>query len=744
MSNSNPRDAAGPRLRDGTRAGVALYIVAILSSAFLLFLVQPMVGKRILPWFGGVPAVWTLCLAFFQSALFLGYAYAHLLVRFVPPKAQLAIHALAIGAALVALPVLPSQAPAASMDADPTVAILILLGASVALPFLVLASTGPLVQVWFARAHPDRSPYPLYAVSNLGSLLALFAYPFLIEPRLPLSDTGTAWTVGFVFASLAVLGCAAAGARAPEPRREQPADAESVDVGSGDGVSAGRVAFWLLLPGCAVVLLMSITNTICLDVASVPFLWILPLAVYLATFILCFSTKRPHRRWRNLTITFVALLLMNLHSLLPESVAGTVAQQLRYIPVQIGIYSALLYGSCMLLHGELYRLRPAPRALTVFYLCLSGGGALGGLFVGIAAPVLFDAYHELRVGLGLACVLVLAACATDPSSALRIGGPRWRWALVAPLALGVLGAVGWRTAETIPGLVHRERTFFGVLRVAERGEEDNRQRQLLNGTTLHGVQFLDPDWEDMPTSYYGRGTGLGLALARSPEGRAARIGVVGLGVGTLAAYGGEGDVVRFYEIDPAVVRIAGDDGYFSFLGRSGARVEIVIGDARLALAEEQARGAPQAFDFLVVDAFSSDSIPVHLLTREAFAHYRDALADHGLLAFHVSNRHFNLQGLVGRMGIEVGLHGLVVSTQQVPRLQSANARWVLLGRENEQIEEIIRTIRDRRRELRLPIGKIQMARLDRDRLLHLPAWTDDYSDLFRLLKKRRTRSAVTR
>jgi hypothetical protein len=731
VPNSSSGDAAGPRLGEGASAGVALYVVAILSSAFLLFLVQPMVGKRILPWFGGVPAVWTLCLAFFQSALFLGYAYAHLLTRFAPPKAQLAVHALAIGAALAALPVLPGQAPAASAGADPTAAILLMLMASVALPFLVLASTGPLVQVWFARAHPDRSPYPLYAVSNLGSLLALFAYPFLIEPRLPLSETGTAWTVGFSFASLAVLGCAAAGARAPAQRRAEPVGAES---GVGDAISAGRVAFWLLLPGCAVVLLMSITNTICLDVASVPFLWILPLAVYLATFILCFSTKQPHRRSLNLAITFVALFLLNLDSLLPGSVTGWVGRQLNFIPAQIGIYSALLYGLCMLLHGELYRLRPAPDSLTVFYLCLSGGGALGGMFVGIGAPMLFDTYRELAVGLGLAGVLVLAACATDPSSALRMGGPRWRWGLVATLGLGVLVAAGWRAAHAPPGIVHRERTFFGVLEVVERGEGVHRQRRLMNGTTLHGVQFLAPNWQDMPSSYYGRATGLGLVLGRRSEETAARIGVVGLGVGTLAAYGGEGDVVRFYEIDPAVVRIAGDDGYFSYLDGSAARVEIVVGDARLSLAEEQARGALQAFDFLIVDAFSSDAIPVHLLTREAFTHYRAALADHGLLAFHVSNRHFNLQGLVGRMGTEVGLHSLVVNTRAAPRLQSATARWVLLAREPEQIEEVVRRILKRRRELGLPPGSIQMIRFDEDLLSRIPAWTDDYSDLFRVLK----------
>lgn len=716
----------------GARSWIALYALAIFASAFLIFLVQPMVGKRILPWFGGVAAVWTLCLAFYQTTLFAGYAYAHLLIRYASPRAQLGIHTVAVAAALVSLPVLPSSPSVALQGGDPTLEILRLLGANVALPFLVLASTGPLVQAWFARAYAERSPYPLYAVSNLGSLLALFAYPFLLEPRLPLSDTGTLWSLAFGVTAFSVLACALPSVRAG-----------SVVTGGGDAAGQaprGRrdpldVALWLLLSGCAVVLLMGVTNKLCLDVASIPFLWILPLTTYLLTFILCFSSEAFYRRGPLVAIAAIAFVLTLGRSLWFDWVGpGDLRIFLNSLSVQIATYCALLFGACMILHGELYRLRPAARSLTLFYLCVSGGGALAGLFVGIAAPLLFDGYYELELGFALACVCFLVVRAHDPTSWRGRGAPRLRWSVIGLLSVVLFGYTSAAVVRSPSIVRHRERSFFGLLRVLESGQGAERQHQLQNGTTLHGVEFMSLSYRMLPTSYYGRATGLGLALAERPGDKPRRIGVVGLGVGTVAAYGRPGDLMRFYEVDPAVVRIARDDGYFAFLAGTPADVEVVVGDARLQLADEQARGVRQDFDFLIVDAFSSDAVPVHLLTREAFVHYMDALAPDGVMAVHVSNRHFELRGLVSRMASEVGAQSLQVANTMAPKFQSIPARWVMVARDREVLDGLSARMQRRRAAMGLARRAVAISPPRDAQLKRTPVWTDDYSDLFGLLR----------
>ncbi|MGI9592927.1 MAG: hypothetical protein ACR2P8_16285, partial [Myxococcota bacterium] len=395
--------SAAPRLAE-RRGGVSLFVVAIFAAAFLIFLVQPMVGKRILPWFGGVPAVWMLCLAFYQTTLFLGYAYAHALDRFAPPRLHPWLHGLLVVGAFLSLPVLPSEIWRPEAASDPSLRILAMLTANVALPFLVLASSGPLVQLWFARRHPGRSPYPLYAVSNLGSLLALLAYPIAIEPLLGLSRLDPLWSSGFAVAALAVVGCAFL-ARDAGPRSAQ------ADAGGGAQPQAtpGRIALWLGLPACAVVVLMAVTSKLCLDVASVPFLWILPLATYLLSFIVCFASERAYRRGAWVALSIVALAAVNLPGYLARWLEPADMMFAHSLAYQIASYCGLLLAVCMVLHGELYRLRPAPHALTGFYLCVSGGGAAGGLFVGLLAPLLFSDYFEFEIGLALAAVLFFAA-----------------------------------------------------------------------------------------------------------------------------------------------------------------------------------------------------------------------------------------------------------------------------------------------------------------------------------------------
>ncbi|MFO0688243.1 MAG: fused MFS/spermidine synthase [Myxococcota bacterium] len=721
-----------------------LHAAAIFASAFLIFLVQPMVGKRILPWFGGVPAVWTLCLAFYQTALFLGYAYAHCSIRFLKPRAQLAVHGLAVAAAFASLPVLPETPPDGQLlDANPTMAVLQLLAGNVALPFLVLASTSPLVQAWFARAHPSLSPYPLYAVSNLGSFLALFVFPFVLEPHLALSETGRLWTWGFVATGLAVLACAVsasatraadgavAGAAAGAPGGgATDAGAGSAAGGEVAGAANGagghfRSLLWLGLSGSAVVLLTGVTNKLCLDVASIPFLWIVPLAIYLLTFVLCFSSERIYRRGLFVILALAAFALTR--TIDPREFIGH----------QILAYCALLASVCMCLHGELYRVRPAASGLTGFYLIVSLGGALGGLIVGIVAPLVFDDYYELPLGLLLAAVTMLAVCARDPGSSLRWDGLRGRWRFVAPAALAAVVAFVASELRTDPHILHKERSFFGVLTIHELDDESSIRRSLTNGTTVHGLQFLGRTARRLPTSYYGRATGLGLALTSRPaRSGGSKFGVIGLGVGTLAAYGRAGDTMRFYEIDPVVIELAGKGGYFSFLEDSKADVEVVLGDARRSMEDEQRRTGPQAYDVLVLDAFSSDAIPVHLMTREAFEIYFRALAPDGLMAVHVSNRHFQLMNLVSRAVDALGAHSLQVKTRPAPTLQSGLTDWVLVTRDPDQLTRLQIRMESRHRALELPLQSLLVRRGKEANLEAFPLWTDDYSDLLSVMRWR--------
>jgi hypothetical protein len=690
-----------------------------------------MVGKRILPWFGGVPSVWILCLAFYQTALFAGYAYAHLLIRSVRPARQLVVHACVFAAAMLALPVLPPESWKPAGAVEPNAAILTMLAVHVSLPFVALAATGPLVQAWFAHCYPSRSPYPLYAVSNLGSFLALLAYPFLLEPRLPLSRTGQLWSLAFVVTAAAVLACAAL------TRRHGPGERASAATAPAPAPSPARVALWLLLPGCAVVILMGVTNALTLDAASVPFLWILPLGVYLTTFVLCFGSERVYRRVPYLFLVAVPFLGQWLLRIYGVDIDPALLSIANSIQVQILIHVLLLFGACMVLHGELYRLRPPASSLTAFYLCLSGGGALGGIFVGALAPRLFDDYHEFELGFTLAWLLLLAVCWQDTRGWLSRAAPRRRWALALALLAIPLPWAALVPLERSADVAYQERSFFGVLRVWQRGMGPAEQRQLSNGSTMHGVQF--PSAPQRPTSYYGVQTGIGLALGQRDPESPATIGVVGLGIGTLAAYGWPGDRIRFYEIDPAVTRFARDPRWFTYLAQSAAEIEVVEGDARISLASERERGTLPAYDFLIVDAFSSDAIPVHLLTREALALYADALAENGLLAFHVSNRHFDLVPILVKLADDAGLHVAAIDTVLIKGHLSGDATWVFLARDERRIQSLARFALARRTKLRLAENAIQVRRPASGELASGPLWTDDYSDLLGALNPLRVR-----
>jgi spermidine synthase len=410
------------------------------------------------------------------------------------------------------------------------------------------------------------------------------------------------------------------------------------------------------------------------------------------------------------------------------------------VPWQIARYSFLLFACCSLLHGELYRLRPHPRNLTACYLCIAGGGALGGLFVGVAAPAVFSDYHELGIGIA-ACWTLLAVCVwRDPSSALHGGRAGAVWALLVALGLACVAVLSVHESRPGSRVLLQTRNFFGVLRVLEpSGGHPLRHYHMLNsGTTTHGVQYQARGLHLRPVSYFGYATGAGFTLQQRRPGERTRIGIIGLGVGALAAYGREGDHFRYYEIDPEVVRIAREESYFSYLAGSRATMEIVLGDARMSLESELIEGGPRAFDLLVLDAFSSDAVPVHLLTAEAFALYDQHLSDGGVILAHGSNRHLDIPQLFFGQAARLGMHAVEISNNSVAAQRSSMSRWVILTRDAGYVDALLAFVRDQQKALGLPTGTVHIRRPDARSFDGYPIWTDDYSNLFGLLRSNRS------
>ncbi|MGA2865875.1 MAG: fused MFS/spermidine synthase [Verrucomicrobiota bacterium] len=782
------------------------YALTIFAGAFLLFQVQPLIGKYILPWFGGGPGVWTACMLFFQVLLLGGYAYAHVSSRRLKPRAQLCVHLALVAAAVALLPIIPGDAWKPRGGGNPTLQILVLLAASLGLPYFVLSATSPLLQQWFSRLHPGRSPYRLYALSNAGSLLALVSYPFYFETHFTRQAQATLWGWGLLAYAAGCAFCARTLWRAnPEPKVQTPNDRSQEPAGGSQepGLTPRALnsqpstldyLLWLLLPACASVLLVATTNKMCLDVAVIPFLWVLPLALYLLSFILCFDSPRWYVRF-----PFTLALIAALGGICWALVRGTAAP----IPKQVAVYSGALFICCMACHGELYRLRPAPARLTEFYLSIAAGGALGGLFVAIASPRLFSDYYELHCGALLCGLLFLIACAKDRAAPdLAVHAPKlkllsspffrflasalqpnaWPWmACALPLlAFGALdrliGRLGsyWHTIPISSSLalrvslwaalallaaswirrrkfrafrfwhllaclwlglgwlalavalwtygrrahlemVYTSRDFYGVLTIYEhrKNEPDGRHRLLQHGRITHGLQFVDPQRAAWPTTYYGEASGIGLAVRALPAGRR-RLGLVGLGTGTLAAYGRAGDYLRIYEINPQVQRLA--NSWFTYLSRCPAQLEVVPGDARLSLEKEP----PQQFDLLALDAFSGDAIPVHLLTREAFQVYGRHLKPEGLLAVHISNHYLDLEPVVATLARHFNYKAALIDYEETDETWWLYAStWMLLTRD----ETILK--RPGIAEALYPLEH---------RKTNVPLWTDDFASLFQILK----------
>jgi hypothetical protein len=671
---------------------MTLYALTIFTSAFLLFLVQPVIAKQILPWFGGSAAVWATCLVFFQFLLLFGYAYTDWTTRKLKPRTQVALHVALLTISLAALPIVPDAAWKPDGDDDPTWRILGLLGATIGLPYFLLSTTGPLVQAWFARTFPSGTVYRLFALSNFGSLLALIAYPFAVEPWITGLHQSYGWTAGY---ALFVLLCGASAVYGLGHARAAPRRVSEAPANGSPAPSSGHYLMWLLLSAMGSFMLLGVTNHITHDVAAVPFLWILPLTLYLVTFILCFEGRGWYQRRVFLAPLFVVVVAMawGLHA------HGGVMDIKGAVP----LYAVGLFICCMFFHGELAAMKPAPRYLTTFYLMVSLGGALGSLTIGFVAPKLFSSHYEF--GVGLLITLALGA------------GLTWRAPYWLPgVALAAAGFTAFNLYQYMD-LLSRDtrvmvRNFYGTLRVKD-GTDDNGEqpvRRLMHGVIMHGEQYLAPEKRALPTTYYGPHAGVGRLIA-ARRGEAMRIGIVGLGAGTLAVYGRTGDLYRFYEINPQVLQIARSE--FTFLGASAAEIQTVLGDARLNMEREP----PQHYDILVIDAFSSDSIPVHLITREAMAVYLKHLKSDGVIAFHVTNRFLKLAPVVKRIAEAFELRTVLIS-DEAEDSDFSKTDWVLVSRDGALLE-------------REDIARAGEAIPD---IPGLRVWTDDYNNLFRILK----------
>ncbi len=779
------------------------YAVAVFLGAFLLFQIQPLLGKYILPWFGGAPAVWSTCLLFFQLLLLAGYLYAHGLARRASPRAERGVHCALLLLSLAALlaltlawgsPILPSPGWKPRDPGQPVERILLLLATSVGLPYLLLSATSPLAQAWAARTHPGSRVYRLYALSNLASLLALVTYPTLVERLLTLRAQAWLWSATYVAFAAASLFCAwrSIGSDPPRPsvtyREESPAVAPSFVnrpssiVNPHDSQLATHKLFWFSLAACGSMLLMATTNQMCQEVASIPFLWVLPLCLYLASFVLCFESDRFYNR-ALFGPAYLAALCW----------AAVVLFRGYTVPIrtQIAAYSAALFAACMVCHGELARSKPHPARLTSFYLTIAAGGAAGGIFVAIIAPRLFRGFWEIHAAFLLSGVLALVALARDRTSWLHRGQPwpaflalvvcaavvyyardpeifssplarrlslrlllsskagllatgagaaailllwrlrllstRGRPALAGVCLAGALAFVGMLLISEIQGFLRSavsvSRNFYGVLTVErlDAGNPDEERLDLRHGRIVHGFQFRSPEKSRLPTTYYGEESGIGLALENHP--RRARsplnVGVVGLGVGTIAAYCRAGDSFRFYDINPAVIALStGPERLFTYLAGCPAKVEIAAGDARLSLERELSSGTAAGFDVLAVDAFTSDAIPVHLLTKEAIEIDLARLArSGGILALHISNRQLNLEPVVRGVARSLTLAMCVVDRNDRDSAVWATT-WVLLSRDPAA----------------LAVPEIARACARREEGPAARLWTDDYSSLLGILK----------
>ncbi len=682
---------------------VFLYGLTIFLSAFLLFQVQPMMGKMILPWFGGSASVWTTCMLFFQALLLLGYLYTHWVVNHLTPLRQSLLHMVLLASCILLLPIMPSEIWKPTGGENPTLRILGLLSASIGLPYLVLSTTGPLVQAWFARERSGTVTYRLFALSNFGSMLALLAYPFVVEPLLPTRWQSLAWSGLFI---VFVLACGSLAWRGRHAKPIVSAVKSSDDQGNEENttpstLSTGQLLLWVALAACPSILMVADTSYLTQNIAPIPLLWIGPLALYLLSFILCFERQGWYQRR-----IFLPLLVLSLSALAYLPTMG-----LSDLPLMLamGINLSAFFVVCMVCHGELALQQPPTKQLTLYFLMLSVGGFLGGFFVGVIAPYAFDGHYELSVAVILTGLVVsLSLWRAWPT--ISTGKSRPIFAVGSALALAALTTVSVNDhMKETAGVEMKGRNFYGALRVFAFPEDG--YRSMLHGQIVHGKQFLAPERAMEPTTYYNADAGAGLAITTQMNNGTVRVGVIGLGVGTLAGYGRRGDTYRFYEIDPLVIGMAKNN--FSFLSKTLAKTELVLGDARLQLEAE----ASQQFDVLVVDAFSGDSVPVHLLTREAFEQYAKHLKPNGVLAVHITNRFLELQPVIQTAAQKLGFTAKLIDHDGDDARLVYPSRWALMAKDPQWFEQ----------------AALKSAKTLNSQAGFVP-WTDDYSSLIAVVK----------
>lgn len=690
-----------------------LFAFTVFISAFLLFLVQPIIVKSILPWYGGTATVWVVCLLFFQITLLCGYLYAHLIRTLVTPKHQIIIHGCLILCACLFLPIIPDLNLRPLTVDNPVYDIWTLLIITLGVPFLLVSASGPLLQYWFSEVYPKTNSYRLYAVSNTGSLLALLIYPFVMEPMLSLYSQAWLWSSLFLI-YIVVCGLCMhlffkikGGAVPVDAQFEKFSKSPLTD----------RV-LWVLLSASASVLLLASTNQICQDVASVPFLWILPLVLYLLSFIICFDKSKWYDR-RVWTPLFFLSIAFGLYAILRGSILSIILQVVAYLTV--------LFTGCMVCHGEVVRIKPHQSQLTGFYLYIALGGALGGIFVTLIAPAIFKGYWELQL---IWCVIfILYGYCLFRNNAIisysRRIALQFCWVLFCGfLALVLIGQIdNWHK-----NVIAVERNFYGVLRVVEykdAEEKEPQKRILFNGSIIHGNQLVNNATARlMPTTYYGKNSGVGLAILGHPKHKIFlsneeqfRIAVIGMGAATISALANTDDFIRFYEINPQVVSFA--KKYFTFLDDTSAQWEVKLGDARTSLEFEDVGSDNPAFDVIAVDAFTGDSIPVHLLTIEAFELYWLHLNEDGILVVHTSNRHLRLESIVKLAAERLNKQVFIVANEGEGERATDDSTWVLMTNNEEFLRENKTKVIDS---------------IDKQESKSLNMWTDNYSNLFDVLQ----------
>ncbi len=705
------------------------FAITIFISAFLLFQVQPIIARYILPWFGGSPAVWSTCMLFFQVGLLIGYSYAHLISRYLETKKQVIVHFILLCLSLLFLPVTPGDALKPDDVFSPAFDIIFLLLSTVGIPYILVSATGPLLQQWFGQKYQDKSPYRLYSLSNIGSLLGLLTYPFIVEPNLGLNTQTIFWSAGYcVF----ILTCGWTGVTIYKSVANAPSFSGSEDavLAEEDEMRLIDPLLWIIFSACGSVLLLAATNFICQDVAVIPFFWILPLSLYLITFIIAFDSPRWYMRW--FWLPGLVLIIPVVFSMLEGHYRFIYAD----LTQQILIYLGGLFLAVMVCHGEMVRLKPPAKHITFFYLMVSTGGAIGGCFVTFIAPRIFSDFWEWPLGLILALLLAGASFIRRPGFDIpefvlqRLPKPKFpAWIPVAGAVFLLVGGSVYFCMK-IPrltdifssGVLENNRNFYGVIRIIESDRGNSLHRyKMYHGQINHGIQLQNPEMMREPTTYFSIHSGIGLAIRRHPKrlnNQGLHMGVIGLGSGTIGVYCNPEDKFVYYEIDPDVERLA--RRYFTYLNDGGKRIEVVLGDGRIALERELKEQGSRKYDILAVDAFSGDAIPVHLLTREAFELYFKHLKKDGVLAIQVTNMYVDMKPLVYNMAKMFKRDTLFVRESADRSIGVKYSAWVLISNNQKFLQH--------------PRVLAHTDPWPDDISEKEVVWTDDYSNLVELLK----------